>query len=93
MPRQGAVVIAPLVTGFVLALLRLYPMSGRLALWLVPIVLMLLCAGLDGVVAVCRRLLDRLVAEQVLALALAPRALYVPGPRLRQLAAALTPPR
>jgi hypothetical protein len=64
MPRQGAVVIAPLVTGFVLALLRLYPMSGRLALWLVPIVLILLCGGVDAVVGLCRRLLDGVVAHR-----------------------------
>jgi DNA-binding IclR family transcriptional regulator len=40
-------------------------------------------------VRTARRLLDRLVAEQVLVLALAPRARYMPGPRLRRLAAAL----
>ncbi len=47
-PRTAALVTAPLAAGYLLALLRLYPMATRVALWLVPVAWILLCAGLDG---------------------------------------------
>lgn len=60
LPRPGMLVVAPLAAGYLLALLRLYPMATRVALWLVPIALLLLGAGADGCVRVCRQLLRRL---------------------------------
>jgi hypothetical protein len=48
-PRRATLVCAPLLTAYLLALLRLYPMATRVALWLVPAALVLLCAAVDGV--------------------------------------------
>lgn len=45
--------------GYFLALLRLYPMATRVALWLVPLALVLACAGVDGLVQVGRKHLTR----------------------------------
>lgn len=58
-PRQAALVLAPICAGYLLALLRLYPMATRVALWLVPFALVLACAGVDGLVQVGRKLLTR----------------------------------
>lgn len=63
-PRHGALLVAPLVAGYLLALLRLYPMASRVSLWLVPLALLLVCAGVDGVVRGGRRLLARRLAAR-----------------------------
>jgi hypothetical protein len=47
-PRLAAIVCAPFVAAYALALLRLYPMATRVALWLVPPALLLVGAAGDG---------------------------------------------
>ncbi|MEV1290087.1 glycosyltransferase family 39 protein [Micromonospora sp. NPDC049679] len=64
-PRRAALVVAPICAGYVLALLRLYPMATRAALWLVPLALLLVCAGVDGSVQVARNLLTRFRSRTV----------------------------
>jgi hypothetical protein len=63
MPRHAALVVAPLATGYLLALLRLYPMASRVALWLIPIAWLLAAAGVDAVVRAGRFTLAWLVGR------------------------------
>ena len=58
-PRQAVLVVAPLGAGYLLALLRLYPLATRAALWLVPLALLLVCVGVDRGVQAGRDVLTR----------------------------------
>ncbi len=50
----GWVLLAPLLTGFALALARVVPFTGRLALWLVPLLFLAVGAALTAALAVTR---------------------------------------
>ena len=58
-PRRAGLVVAPICAGYLLALLRLYPMATRAALWLVPLALVLVCIGVDQCVKTGRNVLTR----------------------------------
>jgi hypothetical protein len=58
-PRLAAITSAPLAAAYALALLRLYPIATRVAVWLVPLTLVLVGAAVDGVVRLLPRVLAR----------------------------------
>jgi len=47
----GALVLGPLALGYGFALARLYPMADRVALWLAPLFLVLICVPVDAATA------------------------------------------
>ncbi|GAA1763784.1 glycosyltransferase family 39 protein [Luedemannella helvata] len=53
--RVGVLVAAPVVTAYLLALLRLYPFGARLALWVVPLMIIMVCAAVDAAVRALAR--------------------------------------
>jgi hypothetical protein len=50
--RLGALLLAPILAAFLAAMLRLYPLSGRTALWLAPVVALLLGASVVALIRV-----------------------------------------
>ncbi|HWG98399.1 MAG TPA: glycosyltransferase family 39 protein [Pilimelia sp.] len=59
-PRPALLVCAPLACGYLLALLRLYPLATRVALWLVPPALLLVCAAIGPAAGALSRVLARI---------------------------------
>jgi hypothetical protein len=53
-PRPAAIMCAPFVAAYTLALLRLYPIATRVAVWLVPPTLVLVGAAMDGMARMLR---------------------------------------
>jgi hypothetical protein len=53
--RRPAVVVAvPVVTAYVLGLFRIYPFGARLALWVMPVLLLMVCAVFDALLVAVR---------------------------------------
>ncbi|MFC7482629.1 glycosyltransferase family 39 protein [Luedemannella flava] len=46
--RTAVLALAPAVVAYLLAMFRLYPFSARLALWVVPLMLIAACAAIDA---------------------------------------------
>ena len=46
--RAGVLVASPVAVAYVLGLARLYPFGARLALWVAPIMMIMVCAGFDA---------------------------------------------